>query len=59
MLAPVPGAAQHFFSDALQTRDRSGLGAWNDPGSAAQPAAARRLRLVREKVSRRVEAAHQ
>jgi hypothetical protein len=28
-----PGAAQRFFSGALQTRDRFRFGAWNDPGS--------------------------
>jgi hypothetical protein len=40
----VPGAAQHFFSDALQTRDHSRLGVWNDPGSAVQRCALHRVR---------------
>jgi hypothetical protein len=39
-----PGAAQHFLSGALQTRDRSGLGVWNDPGSALQRYALHRAR---------------
>src|SRR5258708_35370890 len=30
----VPGAAQHFFSGALRTRDRYRLGVWNGPGSS-------------------------
>jgi hypothetical protein len=34
--ALVPGAAQHFFSGALQTRDRSKRMNPNDPGAAAR-----------------------
>jgi len=42
--ALVPGAAQHFFSGALQTRDRSTLRVWNDPGSAVHHFVLRRVR---------------
>jgi hypothetical protein len=41
-----PGAAQHGAkrSDALQTRDRNRLGAFDDPGSAVHRFALHRIR---------------
>src|SRR6202035_3257682 len=41
--ALVPGAAQHFFSGALQTRDRPTLRVYNGPG----PAVHRSVRTTR------------
>jgi hypothetical protein len=44
------------FGGALQTRDRSTFGAWNDPGSAAHRCALHRVREKHQGVGARTEA---